>query len=264
MIDAKQIDFAYSKVSSRDELVLNGVTLHVAKGEWTAILGPNGCGKTTLLKCILGLEKASAGEIRLLTSDVSKSEVTELAKIAAFVPQTTEVPFDFSVFEMVLMGRIARKKGLFGFETCDDREAAKKAIENCDLKKLSSRNFHELSGGEKQRVVIARALAQEPKVLLLDEPTAFLDIGHQQEILELLKTLNKEQGLTILSVMHDINLALVWCDKIALMQNGKICAHGRPEETVTYASLKKVFGTEVYVGINDLDGRPYYLPLKPK
>jgi len=264
MIDAKNIDFAYSKTTSRDELVLSDVSLHVAKGEWTSILGPNGCGKTTLLKCILGLERPSAGSVKIIDTFVAKAGASQIAQIAAFVPQTTEVPFDFSVFEMVLMGRIARKKGIFGFETCDDREAAKKAIESCDLKKLSSRNFHELSGGEKQRVVIARALAQEPKVLLLDEPTAFLDIGHQQEILELLKSLNKERGLTILSVMHDINLALVWCDKIALMQNGKICAHGRPEETVTYASLKSVFGTEVYVGINDLDGRPYYLPLKPK
>jgi iron complex transport system ATP-binding protein len=129
-----------------------------------------------------------------------------------------------------------------------------------DTFQLASRQFGELSGGERQRVIIARALTQEPKVLLLDEPTNFLDIRHQQEILKLLKRLNTEHGLTILSAMHDINLALLYCKEIMLIKDGSIHNFGPTNETVTYSNLKSVFDTEVYVGINDLNGKPYYLP----
>ena len=255
MIKINNITFAYEKTP-----VLTDVSFDINTGDWLGILGPNGSGKTTLLKCLSRTLFPQNGTIEINERDINSFTHKEIAQIAGIVPQDSNPIFPFTAFEIVLMGRAPYKKG-FGFETARDVEIAKSAMIATDAWQFAGRPIQELSGGERQRVIIARALAQEPKVLLLDEPTSFLDIKHQQEILNIIKKLNRETGLTVVSAMHDINLALLYCKTIAFLKDGEFFKIGRPDEIVTYANLKTVFNTEVYVGINDLNGRPYYLPL---
>lgn len=259
MIKVANINFAYTKTP-----ILQNISFIVQKGDWLGLLGPNGSGKTTLLKCLSGILKPQSGTIELteFTDHKRTNEPTNQrtnALLIAVVPQETSITFPFTVAEIVLMGRQPYYKK-FGFETAHDIKIAEDSMRLTDTWQFRNRQFNELSGGERQRVIIARALAQEPKILLLDEPTAFLDIRHQQDILKLLKKLNEECGLTIVSAMHDINLALLYCKTIALLKNGRILNIGSPNEVVTFANLKDVFETEVYVGINDLTGKAYYLP----
>jgi iron complex transport system ATP-binding protein len=254
ILSAYNISFAYGTMP-----VLHDVSLEIQAGSWLGLLGPNGSGKTTLIKCFASILKPQSGKIELLNKPCQNYPRHDFAKLIATVPQDTNITFPFSAFEVVLMGR-SPHKGLFGFDSARDIEISKKAMEITDTAQFINRQFQELSGGERQRVIIARALAQEPKILLLDEPTTFLDIRHQQDILKLLTKLVETESLTIISAMHDINLALLYCKRIALLKNGKIVKIGPTNETVTYANLKHVFDTEVYVGINDLNGKPYYLP----
>lgn len=254
MFSIKDITFAYEKVP-----VLNKISFNIRVGDWLGLLGPNGSGKTTLIKCLSGILKPKSGIIELSKRALASYPKQEFSKIIATVPQDSHMIFPFSAFEVVLMGRNPHQK-LFGFDSTRDVEVAKNAMVLTDTFQFASRQFGELSGGERQRVIIARALTQEPKVLLLDEPTNFLDIRHQQEILGLLKRLNTEHGLTIVSAMHDINLALLYCKKIILIKDGCIHKFGATNEIVTYTNLKTVFETEVYVGVNDMNGKPYYLP----
>lgn len=255
MIIIKNISFSYGTTP-----VLRDVSFNVGKGAWLGILGPNGSGKTTLLKCISRNLEPNCGNILLDGKDLCSYSRSEIAKVVGVVPQENSVPFPFTVMEMVLMGRTPYHKA-FGFDSARDINIAKDAMEMTDILKFANRSIQELSGGEKQRVMIARALAQEPKVLLMDEPTSFLDIKHQQEILGIIKKLNAEKGLTVISAMHDINIALAYCKDIMFLKDGMVKNIGKAEDVVTYANLKDVFETEVYVGVNDLDGRPYYLPM---
>lgn len=277
MISAIEIKFAYERTP-----VINGVSFSASAGDWLGLLGPNGSGKTTLLKCLSGILRPQSGEIELTPSPSPSPPATnpsagrqrgegksifhfnraEIARSIAVVPQDSSILFQFTAFEIVLMGRTPYQK-IFGFESSIDIEIATQAMKETDTWQFAKRPFQELSGGERQRVIIARALAQQPKILLLDEPTTFLDIKHQQDILKLLKKLN-EQGMTIISAMHDINLALLYCKSIMLLKDGTIYKIGATNETVTYSNLKAVFDTEVYVGINDLTGKPYYLPYEKR
>lgn len=254
MITVKNIYFSYD---AQD--VLKDISLEIGAGDWVGLLGPNGSGKTTLLKVFSGYLRPRTGNVLLGNRELFFFSKNELAKNIAVVPQETNVFLPFTAFDVVMMGRFAYRRG-FGFDTKEDIVATRHAMELTDTTHLAGRSISELSGGERQRVIIARALSQGPKILLLDEPTAFLDIKHQQEILSLLKRLNSEHGLTIVSSMHDINLALLYCKRIVFLRDGGIFGEGLPAQVVTYANLKEVFGTEVYVGINDLNGKPYYLP----
>lgn len=254
MLKVNNISFAYEK-----DPVLRDISFQISAGEWLGLLGPNGSGKTTLIKCLSRNLRPQRGSIGLGGKDLSSYRQNELARTVAVVPQDTSMIFPFSAFEVVLMGRSPFAKS-FGFESRRDIETAERSMDLTGTWGLKDRMFNELSGGEKQRVIIARALAQEPRVLLMDEPTSFLDIKHQHEILSLLKRLNEERGLTIISAMHDINSALLHCRTIMLMKGGRANKIGPTGEVVTYASLKDVFDTEVYVGMNDLNGKPYYLP----
>lgn len=255
MISTANITFAYAGTP-----VLKDISLDIKEGDWMGLLGPNGSGKTTFIKCLSRTLFPQNGTVRINERDIKTFTHKEIAQIAGVVPQDSNILFPFTAFEIVLMGRSPHKKG-FGFETARDVEIAKRAMTATDTWQFADRSIQELSGGERQRVIVARALAQEPKILLLDEPTSFLDIKHQQEILNIIKKLNCEAGLTVISAMHDINLALLYCKTIAFLKDGEISKIGQPDEVVTYANLKAVFDTEVYVGINDLNGRPYYLPL---
>ena len=257
MLLCTNITFSYDR-----KPVLKDVSFSAKVGEWLGILGPNGSGKTTLIKCLAGILKPQSGKIEILPlpSPPPKGEGTRtLSQTIAVVPQESAIAFPFTAFEIVMMGRTPYQK-LFGFDSKRDVKVATEAMQMTGTLQFADRQFGELSGGERQAVIIARALAQEPKVLLMDEPTAFLDIRHQQDILGLIKKLNEEKGITVISAMHDINLALLYCRSILFLKDGQVFRSGATNDVVTYASLKEVFGTEVYVGINDLNGRPYYLP----
>ncbi len=259
MIELQNISFSYDDGPH----ALRGISLKVGKGEFVGILGPNGSGKTTLLKIISGILKAQRGALFLEGRPFEKVQHKNRAKFIAVVPQETSIPFSFSAVEVVLMGRAPYLKP-FGFETKADIVIAKNAMSATDVSHLSERNIQELSGGEKQRVIVARALAQEPQLLLLDEPTTFLDIKHQMELYRLVKKRNEEDGLTVITVLHDINLASTFCDRIIFLKQGQIVADGTPHDVIKYAKIKEVFDTEVYVGINDLTGMPYYVPFANK
>jgi iron complex transport system ATP-binding protein len=164
------------------------------------------------------------------------------------------------VLEVVLMGR-SPYHGRFGFESQADIALARHAMELTEVHELERRAIHELSGGERQRVMLARALAQTPQLLLLDEPTAFLDIKHQVEVYDLVRNLSRQEGLTIVSILHDLNLASLYCDRLALLKSGTVFCAGAPEEVLTYVNIKAVYETEVYIGLNDITRKIHILPL---
>lgn len=259
MIELNNISFAYDESGS----VLKDISLKVKRGEFVGILGPNGSGKTTLLKIISGALKPTAGITYLEGKRIENFKHKERAKSIAVVPQESSIPFSFSALEVVLMGR-SPYLPFFGFETKEDISIAKEAMSTTDVLQFETRSIQELSGGEKQRVVVARALAQRPNILLLDEPTTYLDIRHQSDLYRTIKNKNIDAHLTVVTVMHDINLASTYCDRIIFIKNGKIIADGIPNDVVKYAMIKEVFETDVYVGINDLTGKPYYVPFAEK
>jgi len=242
--------------------VLRGVDLAVTHGEFVGVLGPNGSGKTTLLRAARGLVRTSDGEARLLGRRVERWRDRELARRVALVPQRDEAAFPFTVEQTVLLGR-SPHLGRSGFETARDRAIAQQALVELDLLALRERVLTELSGGERQRVIVARALAQQPELLLLDEPTSNLDIRHQVEVLGLLRRKNREEGLTVVTVLHDLNLATLYCDRVVLLSEGRIFADGPTERVVTYANVKAVYRTEVYVGVNELNGKVFMVPMEP-
>ncbi|MBI2963033.1 MAG: ABC transporter ATP-binding protein [Deltaproteobacteria bacterium] len=255
VVRLEDVRFAY-----RDRSVLDGVSFEVERGERFGLLGPTGSGKSTLVRLLSGVLRPSAGRISVGGRDLGGYPPAELARRVAVVPQETALDFPFSVLEVVLMGR-APHLGGFGFEGDRDVEAAESAMTRTGVADLAGRFFHELSGGEKQRVVIARALAQEPEVLLLDEPTTSLDIRHVVEIFELLSALSRERGMTLVVVLHDLNLAALYLQRLAFLKHGRLYACGPPEEVMTYRTIRDVYETDVYVHRNDLTGRLNVLPL---
>lgn len=255
MINLERVSFAYGSVQ-----VVRNVSLSVARGELFGILGPNGSGKSTLIKLISRVLIPGAGRIVLDGRELGRYRREEIARRIAVVPQETGIEMPFSVLEVVLMGRSPHLGG-FIFESQHDLAVARRAMEQTGIQNLAARAFHELSGGEKQRVVLARALAQEPEILLLDEPTAFLDIKHQVGVYDLIKELNRTTGLTVVSILHDLNLAALYCDRLALLWEGSLACLGTPVEVLTYANIKEVYGTEVYIGLNDITGKVHIFPL---
>lgn len=244
--------------------VLKGVTLTLEEGEFVGLMGPNGSGKTTLLKVINNILKPKSGTVMINEVEVSKLNVKELAKVFGTVSQEYETSLGFTAFDVVLMGRnphLSRLKG----ESRRDYEVTIRAMKLTNTLHLADRLFNELSGGEKQRIIIARALAQEPKVMLLDEPTSHLDINNQIEILELLKKLCREENILVIAVIHDFNLAAYYCDKIVLMKDGRIHSMGRPYEVLSSNNIEEVFGVKVSVSRHPITGMMFITPLlKPK
>jgi iron complex transport system ATP-binding protein len=251
----EEVGFAYET-----EPVLTQVSFTVRRGEVFGLLGPNGSGKSTLIRLVSGVLVTQQGYVECGGRDVRAYPRDELARLVAVVPQETTIDLPFAVLEVVLMGR-SPYVGPFGFEGEHDLEVARCAMEQTGVSPLADREIHTLSGGERQRVILARALAQEPRFLLLDEPTAFLDIKHQVEVYDLLQRLTRTSQLSVLVSMHDLNLAALYCDRIALLKNGRVFAQGTPEEVLTYTSIKAVYETEVYIGLNDITGKVHILPL---
>jgi len=250
MIEVHSISFRYHR-----DWVLQDVSFQVGKGEFIGVIGPNGSGKTTLLKILTRLLSPQQGEVLFELIPLKKMSRTDIAKRIAVVSQEAYALFPFSVIEIVLMGR-SPYLGHLMFENERDLEIAKRAMEWTDLLSLSERSIDELSGGERKRVFIARALAQEPEVILLDEPTANLDIHHQIEFLDLILSLNRERGLTIIMATHDMNIASEFCDRLILFREGKIYKTGVPREVITKETIETVYGCDVWVDQNPISGMP--------
>jgi iron complex transport system ATP-binding protein len=238
----KNINFCYDSLKA-----LENVTFNVGDGEILGIIGPNGSGKTTLLRCINGVLQPKIGTVLIDREDISNLDRKEIAKKIGVVPQNTSIAFPFTVLDIVLMGREPHLSR-FGGETKEDLEVAKNAMRLTNTQHLAERLIDEVSGGERQRVVIARALTQEPEILLLDEPTLHLDINHQLEVLELVRMLAKEKGLAVISVLHDLNLAARFCDNLMLLDSGKIISIGSPNMVLTSENIRKVYRVNVEVG----------------
>lgn len=250
MIDVRAISFRY-----RETWVLRDVSFQIARGEFVGIIGPNGSGKTTLLKILSHLLSPQEGEVLLGRVPLGGLKRSEVARKMAVVPQETHLLFPFKAMEIVLMGR-SPYLGHRLFEGQKDLEVVERAMAWTGTLPLSERAMDELSGGERKRVTIARALAQEPEIILLDEPTANLDIHHQLDFLNLLLTLNQEQGMTILMATHDMNLAAEFCDRLILLKEGRLHKSGTPGEVITKEEIEGVYGCEVWVDQNPVSGMP--------
>jgi len=250
ILELERISFKYG-----EQWVLQDVTLTVAKGEFFGILGPNGSGKSTLLNLIDGIRLPCEGEIRLKGIAPGKMRRKDVARLVAVVPQEASWVFPLTVEEVVLMGRTPHL-GRLVFESERDLAVARSAMDATDLLPFASRLIETLSGGERQRVLIARALAQEPEVILLDEPTSSLDIAHQIRTLDLIRSLSRSAGLTVVSVTHDMNLAALYCDRIALLEEGRLHSLGRPGEVITESHIEEVYRVNVAVDHHPLTGLP--------
>ena len=250
-LQISQVYFSYL-----DGLVLHDINLSIRAGEMVGLVGPNGSGKTTLIKLVSGILKPSQGEIRLDGSSLSRLSRKSVARSLAIVPQQFHIPFAFTVGEVVTLGRIPFLKA-FAEESKVDRQFVANALELVGISELKERRFDELSGGERQKVILAMALAQQPRLLLLDEPIVHLDIAHQVEILELVKGFNVEQGLTVIGAMHDLNLASLYFDRLILLKEGKVWADGTPAQVLTEDIIREVFSASVRVQPHPTAGVPH-------
>lgn len=241
-LQIKDVYFSY-----RHRWTLQGVSLEIEEGEFLGLVGPNGAGKTTLLRTINGLVKPSLGAVNLEGTSVHDFTSRERARKMAALPEDPTIPRGFTALETVLMGRNPHL-GFFEWEKPEDVKIARRAMEITNTWEFAWRKVSALSGGERQRVLIARALAQEAPVLLLDEPTAHLDIGFQAEILHLVKNeIQTEARITVLAAIHDLTLAAQYCDRLGVLCNGRVLTVGRPAEVLTSEVISRAFGTEVHI-----------------
>lgn len=236
------ISFGYDRTVP----VLRDVSFSVHRGEFLSFLGPNGSGKTTLLRLLDRIFLPLRGQILLDDRNLVKFSRSAIARRIAFVPQDGGIQFPFTVFEIVLMGRSPHTRGM-AFENAHDREIARAMMHVTDIEHLAHQPITKLSGGERQRAFIARALAQQPEILLLDEPNAHLDISHQIEVFRLIRRLNTESGLTVVSVSHDLNLAATYSDRVGMLLCGSLVALGTPHDVLTQDRIREVFRAEVLV-----------------
>lgn len=255
---ADHVSFRYA---ADGPLVVDDVSLRLADGALVGILGPNGSGKTTLLRLLSGTRKPSSGRVILDDQPLDRLSRRDVARRIAVVPQETELAFEYSAIEIVLMGRHPHL-GVFTVEGPDDIRIAREALTATGTAHLADRPFHELSGGEKQRVVIAAALAQSAGLLLLDEPTASLDLGYQLEVSSLLQRLNQQQGVTMAISTHDLNLAASICRELILMRDGRVLATGPTNEVLTPENVRRLYDVEADVHIHGDTGHMTVVPVR--
>jgi len=255
ILTLKNVGFRYGQLWA-----LKGINLRVDAGEILGILGPNGSGKSTLLKTMDGLLVPQEGEIFIHNRALTRLRRSGIAREVAMVAQENYFRFSFSTLEVVLMGRFPHLKRL-QFEGERDLEVASNALKATHTQELSERSIHELSGGEKQRVLIARALAQEPRIILLDEPTSFLDLKYKRDIFQLISALSSDKGLSVVVVSHDIDLAAQYCHRLMMLKNGSVYKMGEPDKVITASNIEAVYDCPVLVDKNPVTGRPRVIPL---
>ena len=257
MIEINNLSFSFATAE-----IFSGLNFNVNRGEILSIIGPNGCGKSTLLRLLRGSLKIQAGEILWEKTPVEKIPAREMARKVAVVPQSSTIPFPYKVRELVAMGRYPHRKNLLSFQDKTDLHTIEQALVMTDILPLAERPVTQLSGGELQRVLLARALAQNSSVLFLDEATSHLDIDHRLELTELLVRLNREQQTTIVQISHDLDLAAAISQRILLLtEHGKIAEIGTPEKVMTAANLQRIFRVDVKVDSNPFTGTPQIVPL---
>ena len=239
-LQVKDLFFSYC-----DRIILKNVSLTIYKGEFIGIIGPNGSGKSTLLKNIYRALKPQKGTILLDGEDLYHIHAKKAARKMGVVGQENVVPFDFKVEEIVAMGRSPYKR-LFSPDTPEDKKIVNQSLKQIGMEKMARRSYSQLSGGEKQRVIIARVLAQQPEILILDEPTNHLDVRHQLKIFDLIKKLD----VTVIAAIHDLNIAALYCDKIYVLKNGEIYQSGPPEKVLTPQLIYEVYGIKADVAIH--------------
>jgi iron complex transport system ATP-binding protein len=235
--------------------VLDDVSFGIEQGQFFIIIGPNGSGKSTLLKLLTRLLPLQSGGIDLLAKPIGKYTTRHLAQHIAYVPQNVAVEFPFSVTQVVLMGR-APHLGVLGFESPQDHELARKAMEITDVVHLAQRRMDQLSGGEQQRVFIARAICQQPQIIMLDEPTAALDLAHQARVMDLMERLVAHHGVTVIMISHDLNLAAIYADQVLLLSQGRLVRLGAPSSVLDFEVLEKVYHCTLLVDQSPLGDYP--------
>jgi len=249
-IDVVKISLNYGKAS-----ILKDVSFTVNRGEFFIIIGPNGSGKSSLIKAIAGIMQPRQGRIDILGRPLSDYGRKALARKVAIVPQTAPEDFPFTVAETVLMGR-APHLGLLGLESESDLRTVRKVMEFTGVTELADRKIAHLSGGERQRAFVARAVCQSSEIILLDEPTASLDLAYQARLMDLMETLKIDRGATIIMVSHDVNLAALYADRLLLLKDGRIINQGRPADVLTYETLEKVYGCTLLLDQSPLGDFP--------
>jgi iron complex transport system ATP-binding protein len=257
IVDVSGVSFRYGAAPA-----LADVTFSARAGEFVGLLGPNGAGKSTLVRLVAGLVAPAAGSVRLAGLDPWRAPRREVARVCALVPQEPRISWPFTVREAVMMGRSPRQ-GLLAVATRFDHGAVDGALRACDLVHLADRRLDALSGGERRRVFFARALAQEPRVLLLDEPTAFLDLGHQVAAMAMAQVAARG-GLCVVAVLHDLNLAAAACDRVVVLSRGRVVAEGAPAAVLTEARVREVWEVPVWRGENGATGAAVVLPALPR
>ncbi|CAD6491556.1 MAG: Cobalamin import ATP-binding protein BtuD [Candidatus Argoarchaeum ethanivorans] len=252
-LKVKNVEFGYNST-----LVLENISMELDRSEVVGIVGPNGAGKSTLIRCIDRILTPRGGSILLDGTDISKMTRMEIAKEMGYVPQTTTRVFPATVFDTVLMGR----RPHLGWKSSDeDVDRVLKVLELLGIIEFAMRDFNEISGGQQQKVLIARALAQEADILLLDEPTSNLDIRHQLEVMDIMKGIVRSKGISAIVAIHDLNLASRYTDRLLMLNGGRIFAVGDPESVLTVENIRRAYGVEALV---KSDGeRPYIIPVRP-
>ncbi len=239
LFKVSNISFSYSK-----EPVLKEINISILEKEFTAIIGPNGSGKSTLLKLLGGILSPGANKIFFKDQDITKIKRKSLATSISWIPQDHSMPFSFKVMEIVMMGRHPYLPPL-AFESDHDNQIARNALTLTDTLQFQNKSFNQISGGEKQRVLLASAIAQEPKIMLLDEPTSALDLKYQIQILNILKLLNETKNTSLILAMHDLHLASKYCNRLILLKEGKIFADGTPENVLKKDIIESVYEVEI-------------------
>ncbi len=249
----KNVAFNYASVH-----VLKNICIELAESEMLGVVGPNGAGKSTLIRCIDRILKPQHGTILLDGQNINDMRQMELARKIGYIPQTTAQAFPATVFDTVLMGR----RPHLGWRSCEkDTEKVLDMLQMLNIEEFAMRDINELSGGQRQKVFIARALTQEPDVLLLDEPTSNLDIRHQLEVMDIIMNIVRDKGITAITAIHDLNLASRYANRMVMLSNGKIFSAGDPESALTPENIESVYGVEVKV--SNHDGHPYIVPIRP-
>lgn len=255
MMEIQKLYFGYDKHKD----VIKNINLKIKKGEFVGLVGPNGCGKSTFINLLSHLLEPRHGDIFINGQNIRKIPQNRLARLVSVVPQESIFEFDFTALEIVLMGRLPYLSR-FQFEGSEDRKIASTAMKKTKSWEFRDKFIKNLSGGEKQRVILARALTQDTEFLLLDEPTSHLDLNFQYEVLDLISRLNRSKKATIISVFHDINLASKYSSRLILMKNGEIIADGKPKKIMNYENMLKIYDFNILLKRHPKEGYVYILP----